>query len=102
MTLKALLSSDDLKHLYDVIVPTCDHAEGASSPDVIERLTFLYEAYRPHETAQVTALLDSVRTGLWKEHPYFPTFAETVIEAYWTSDTGLAAVGFNRTRLVSR
>ena len=102
MTLKALLSSDDIKHLYDVIVPKCDHAAGASSPDVIERLTFIYEAYRPHETAQVTALLDSVRTGLWQDHPYFPIFAETVIEAYWTSDTGLAAVGFNRTRSTSR
>ena len=102
MTLKALLLSDDLMYLYDVIVPTCDHAAGASSADVIERLTFLYEAYRSHETAQVTALIDSVRTGLWQDHPYFPTFAETVIEAYWTSDTGLAAVGFNRTKLVSR
>jgi len=102
MTLKALLLSDDLKQLYDVIVPTCDHAAGASSPDVIERLTFIYEAYRHHETAQVTSLLDSVRTGLWQDHPYFPIFAETVIEAYWTSDTGLAAVGFNRTRSTSR
>jgi len=102
MTLKALLVSDDLMHLYDVIVPKCDHSAGASSPDVIERLTFLYEAYRYHESAQVTSLLESVRTGLWQDHPYFPTFAETVIEAYWTSDTGLAAVGFNRTKLVSR
>jgi hypothetical protein len=102
MTLKSLLVSDDLVHLYDVIVPKCDHSAGASSPDVIERLTFLYEAYRYHESAQVTSLLESVRTGLWQDHPYFPTFAETVIEAYWTSDTGLATVGFNRTKLVSR
>ena len=102
MTLKALLLSDDLIHLYDVIVPKCDHAAGASSPDVIERLTFLYEAYRPHETAQVTSLLESVRTGLLEDHPYFSTFAETVMEAYWTSDTGLAAVGFNRTRSTTR
>ncbi len=102
MTLKALLLSDDLIHLYDVIVPKCDHAAGASSPDVIERLTFLYEAYRPHETAQVTSLLESVRTGLLEDHPYFATFAETVMEAYWTSDTGLAAVGFNRTRSTTR
>ena len=102
MTLKALLLSDDLIHLYDVIVPKCDHAAGASSPDVIERLTFLYEAYRPHETAQVTSLLESVRTGHLEDHPYFATFAETVMEAYWTSDTGLAAVGFNRTRSTTR
>ena len=102
MTLKALLLSDDLIHLYDVIVPKCDHAAGASSPDVIERLTFLYEAYRPHETAQVTSLLESVRTGLLEDHPYFATFAETVMEAYWTSDTGLAAVGFNRTQSTTR
>ena len=102
MTLKALLVSDDLMQLYDVIVPKCDHSAGAPSPVVIERLTFLYEAYRYHDSAQVTSLLESVRTGLWQDHPYFPTFAETVIEAYWTSDTGLAAVGFKRSKSTIR
>jgi len=102
MTLKALLVSDDLMHLYDVIVPKCDHSAGASSPDVIERLTFIYEAYRHHESAQVTSLLENVSTGLWQDHPYFPTFAETVIEAYWTSNTGLAAVGFKRSKSTIR
>lgn len=102
MTIRALLASDELMQLYDVIVPKCDHSGGASSPDVVNRLTFIYESYRAHELSEIISLLESVRAGLWQEHPYFPTFAETVIEAYWTSETGLAAVGFTPAKTVTR
>jgi LPS sulfotransferase NodH len=102
MTIRALLASDELMQLYDVIVPKCDHSSGASSPDVINRLTFICESYRAHELPQIVSLIESVRAGLWLEHPYFSSFAETVIEAYWTSETGLAAVGFTPAKTVTR
>jgi LPS sulfotransferase NodH len=102
MTIRALLTSDELMQLYDVIVPKCEHSAGASAPDVTKRLTFIYEAYRPNEISKIISLLEVVHTGLWQEDPYFQTFAETVIEAYWTSETGLVAVGFTPAKTVTR
>ena len=98
MTLDEILGSRELLRLSDVIVPPCSIAEGASSYSVQKRLREIYIAYRHHELDDLQSLANCVRDGSWEKHPYFATYAETVIEAYWTCETGLNAAGFKRSQ----
>jgi hypothetical protein len=94
MTLEEILGSRELLRLSDEVIPPCPIAAGASSQSVQTRLLYIYTSYRQHELESLKSLMDSVDEGIWQTHPYFPTFAETVIEAYWTCETGLRATGF--------
>jgi hypothetical protein len=98
MNIEETLESPELLHLADVVVPACSVAEGASSASVQKRLRDIYTAYRHHEIDDLQSLANSVNDGSWETHPYFSTYAETVIEAYWTCETGLNAVGFKKSQ----
>lgn len=98
MNIEEILGSPELLHLADVIVPACSVAEGASSYCVQKRLREIYIAYRHNELDDLQSLAQSVSDGSWEKHPYFATYAETVIEAYWTCETGLNAVGFKKSQ----
>jgi hypothetical protein len=98
MTLEEILGSQAMLHLSDEIVPPCSLSEGASSASVQKRLRDIYTAYRHHEIDDLQSLANSVNDGSWETHPYFSTYAETVIEAYWTCETGLNAVGFKKSQ----
>ena len=96
MNIEEILGSQELLHLADVVVPACSIAEGASSHCVQKRLRDIYIAYRHNEFDDLQSLANCVRDASWEKHPYFATFAESVIEAYWTCETGLNAAGFRR------
>jgi hypothetical protein len=96
MNIDEILGSPELLHLADVVVPACSIAEGALSYCVQKRLRDIYIAYRHNEFDDLQSLANCVRDASWEKHPYFATYAETVIEAYWTCETGLNAVGFKR------
>jgi hypothetical protein len=98
MTLDEILGSPELLRLSDAIVPRCSIAEGASSATAQKRLRDIYITYRHHELGDLKSLASSVIDGKWEKHPYFATYAETVIEAYWTCETGLNAAGFKRSQ----
>jgi hypothetical protein len=101
MTLKEILESQELLTLADVVVPPCSNAAGASSRSVQDRLAHIYTTYRSQEAEALKSLLDSVNQASWSNHPYFPTFAETVTEAYWSCETGLTLAGFKVSNYVS-
>ena len=94
MTLQDLLASDELLWLSDEIVPSCEDAPGASALGVQKRLFDIYRNYRSADIESLSSLVQGVALGRGKDHPYFATFAETVMEAYWTSDVGLSLTGF--------
>jgi hypothetical protein len=95
MTIEEILGSHALKALCNEIIPPCADADGASSPEVQKRLLTIYNLYRNDDQESLQSLCDDAKRGEGQEHPYFPTFAETVTEAYWTSELGLSLLGFN-------
>lgn len=95
MTTQDILASQALRALCNAIVPPCSDADGAASAIVQERLLTIYCHYRTNDQYALTSFWEAVQIGVGEQHPYFPTFAETVMEAYWTSDLGLSLVGFN-------
>lgn len=95
MTIKEILGSNALLALCNEIIPPCSDADGAASPEVQKRLMTIYSLYRNDDSESLQSLCEYAKRGQGKLHPYFPTFAETVTEAYWTSELGLSLLGFN-------
>lgn len=89
-----IFESSTFHKMCDFVVPPCAMSAGASAPDVIRRLTYIYQQFRPKELGELTSLLHAFQANDWMQHHYFPTFTETVTEAYWTSETGLKVAGF--------
>ena len=94
MTFQKILDSQELLALCDVIIPPCADAGGAASPEVQKRLASIYSQFRNDDRVLLQSLWEYAKRGEGEQHPYFATFAETVTEAYWTSDLGLSLVGF--------
>lgn len=94
MTIQELLGSHELTALCNEIIPPCSDADGAAFPEVQQRLASIYSQFRNDDRVLLQSLWEYAKRGEGKQHPYFPTFAETVTEAYWTSDLGLSLVGF--------
>ena len=94
MTIQKILDSQELLALCDVIIPPCADAGGAASPEVQKRLASIYSQFRNDDCVLLQSLWEYAKRGEGEQHPYFATFAETVTEAYWTSDLGLSLVGF--------
>jgi hypothetical protein len=95
MTIQEILSSNALLDLCNEIIPPCSDADGAASPEVQKRLLAIYSLYRNDDRESLQSLSEYAKRGEGQVHPHFPTFAETVMEAYWTSALGLSLVGFN-------
>ncbi|MFM7188435.1 MAG: hypothetical protein ACKO14_11530 [Armatimonadota bacterium] len=95
MSIRDILDAHELRALCNEIIPPCPDADGAASPAVQERLLTIYSLYRENDRESLQSLCDYAKRGEAQLHPYFPTFAETVMEAYWTSELGLSLVGFN-------
>jgi len=95
MSIQDILDAHELRALCNEIIPPCSDADGAESPAVQKRLITIYSLYRQNDLESLQSLCDDAKRGEAKQHPYFPTFAETVMEAYWTSEVGLSLVGFN-------
>lgn len=94
MTIQELLGSHELLALCNEVIPPCSDAEGAASSNVQKQLKMIYNKYRRDDLESLQSLLTAAKSGGGKQHPYFPTFAETVTEAYWTSNIGLSLAGF--------
>jgi len=94
MTIQELLGSHELLALCNEVIPPCSDAAGAASSDVQKQLVLIFSKYRRDDLESLESLLAAAKSGGGKQHPYFPTFAETVTEAYWTSNIGLSLAGF--------
>jgi len=99
VTIQKILDSQELLALCDVIIPPCADAGGAASPQVQKRLASIYSQFRNDDRVLLQSLCEYAKRGDGQQHPYFATFAETVTEAYWTSELGLSLVGFKPARL---
>ncbi|MFM7320748.1 MAG: hypothetical protein ACKO5K_04390 [Armatimonadota bacterium] len=86
-----------LERLADQVVPGDAEAAAPSAIGVADFFIALFEGDRAAERDQLVAFLDRNRAAdpdEVAEDPWFREFAETVHEHYWTSPTGLLAVGF--------
>lgn len=96
MTTTQILEAPEMTALCDEIIPPCNAADGGSSSAVQRRLLHIFCEYRPGDHGNLLSLFTAALHGNAHDNPYFETFAEVVTEAYWTSDIGMAAVGFKK------
>jgi len=86
-----------LDRLADEVVPGDDDAPAPSRLGVVEFFEALFTRERADEVAALRDFLDRNESNpidTVARDPWFTAFAETVHEHYWTSPTGLRAVGF--------
>lgn len=87
-----------LEAAADIVVPPDPETPGASQSGVAEFMADLFDAERTPDRPELLAFLERIERGADPTvDPWFPVFAEIVHEHYWTSDAGLAAVGFTVT-----